>query len=55
MMKNHGELAKQTERRSPRLRKSPKWFGNPELSVMLVDHDEPATYKEVMEGPESEK
>jgi hypothetical protein len=52
---NHGELAKQTERRSARLRKSPEWFGNPVLSVLLVDHDEPATYTKAMEGPESEK
>jgi hypothetical protein len=41
---NHGELIKQTERRSARLHKSPDWFGNPVLSVMLADHDEPATY-----------
>jgi hypothetical protein len=53
--KNHGELAKQTERRSARLRKSPEWFGNPVLSIMLSDHDEPATYTEAMEGLESEK
>jgi hypothetical protein len=52
---NHRELAKQTERRSTRLRKSPEWFGNPILSVMLADHDEPATYTEAMESPESEK
>jgi hypothetical protein len=31
---NHGELAKQTECRSTRLRKSPEWFGNPVLSIM---------------------
>jgi hypothetical protein len=52
---NHGELAKQTERKSARLRKSCEWFGNLVLSVMLADHDEHATYTEVMEGPESEK
>jgi hypothetical protein len=52
---NLGELAKPTERRSTRLRKSHEWFGNHLLSVMLVDHDEPATYTEVMEGPEFEK
>jgi hypothetical protein len=39
---NHGELIKQTE---------PEWFGNHVLSVLLVDHDEPATYTEAMEGP----
>jgi hypothetical protein len=37
------------------LYKSPEWFWNPVLSVMLVDHDEPATYMEAMEGPEFEK
>jgi hypothetical protein len=41
---NHDELTKQTERRSTRLSKSPEWFGNPILSVMLVDHEKPATY-----------
>jgi hypothetical protein len=50
---NHGELIKQTERRSARLCKSPEWFGNPVLSILLVDHDEPATYTEVMEGRKS--
>jgi hypothetical protein len=52
---NQGVLAKQTDRRSTRVRKSPKWFGNPVLSVILTDQDEPATYIEAMEGPESEK
>jgi hypothetical protein len=52
---NHGELAKQTEGSSTRLRKSPKWFGNVVLSIMLIDHDEPATCTEAMEGPVSEK
>jgi hypothetical protein len=55
LMKNHGELAKKTEHRSARLHKFLEWFGNHVLSIMLVDHDEPATYTEVMEGPESEK
>jgi hypothetical protein len=52
---NQGTLAKQTNRRSARVHKSPKWFGNPVLSVMLTDQDKPATYTEVMKGPESEK
>jgi hypothetical protein len=52
---NHKELKKQTERRSTQLRKSPGWFGNPVLSIMLTDHDKLATYTEAMEGPESEK
>jgi hypothetical protein len=30
-------------------------FGNPVLSVLLVDHDERATYTKAMEGSESEK
>jgi hypothetical protein len=51
---DHGEPVKQTERRSG-LHKSPEWFGDPALSVFLVDHDEPATYTEAMEGPKSEK
>jgi hypothetical protein len=52
---NQGVLAKQTKHRSARVRKSPVWFGNPVLLVMLTDQDEPATYTEVMEGPESKK
>jgi hypothetical protein len=52
---NHEELAKKIERGSTRLCKTPEWFRKPILYVMLVDHDEPATYTEAMEGPESEK
>jgi hypothetical protein len=52
---NQGDLAKQTECRYAQVHKSPVWFGNPVLSVMLTNQDEPATYTEVMEGPESEK
>jgi hypothetical protein len=52
---NHEELAKQTECKSTRFHKSPKWFWNLVLYVMLADHDEPATYTEAMEGPEFEK
>jgi hypothetical protein len=52
---NQGVLTKQTERRSTRPHKSPEWFWNPVLSVMMIDQDEPATYTEAMEGPESEK
>jgi hypothetical protein len=40
---NHSELIKQTECMSTQLCKSPEWFGNPVLSIMLVDHDEPVT------------
>jgi hypothetical protein len=52
---NEGILTKQTECKSTRVCKSPEWFGNPVLSVMLIDQDEPATYREAMECPESEK
>jgi hypothetical protein len=52
---NHGELIKQTECRFAQLHKSPEWFGNHILSVLLVDHDKPTTYTEAMEGLESEK
>jgi hypothetical protein len=52
---NHGKLIKQTEHGFARLCKSPKWFGNLVLSILLVNHDELATYTEAMEGPESEK
>jgi hypothetical protein len=52
---NQGVNTKQTEPRSTRVRKSPEWFGDHVLSVMLIDQDEPATYTEAMEGPEFEK
>jgi hypothetical protein len=52
---NQGDIIEQNECRSAQVHKSPQWFGNPILSVMLTDLDEPATYTEVMEGPESEK
>ena len=35
-------------RRSTRVRSAPEWYGNPVLEVMLLDHDEPANYKEAM-------
>jgi hypothetical protein len=52
---NQGVLLKQSDRRSARVCKSLEWFGNPVLTVMLTDQEEPATYTEAMEGPESEK
>jgi hypothetical protein len=52
---NQGTLVKKSERRSARVHKSLEWFGNPVLSVMLTDQEEPVTYTEAMEGPESEK
>ena len=42
-------------RRSKMIRNQPKWFGDPVLTIMLMEHGEPSTYKEAMEGPESEK
>jgi hypothetical protein len=52
---NQGVLTKQTKCRSTRSRKSPEWFGDPVLSVMMIDQYEPTTYMEAMEGPESKK
>jgi hypothetical protein len=52
---DHGELVRQVERRSARIRKSLEWFGNPILSILLVKHEKPTPYTEAMEGPESEK
>jgi hypothetical protein len=48
---DYAELAKKTERRSTWIRKSPKGFGNPVLTILLVEHDEPTTYTKAMEAP----
>ena len=42
-------------RRSTRVRSAPEWYGNPVLEVMLLDHDEPMNYEEVMVSPDSAK
>ena len=42
-------------RRSTRVRSAPEWYGNPVLEVMLLDHDEPTNYEEVMVSPDSAK
>jgi hypothetical protein len=42
-------------RRSTRVRSAPKWYGNPVLEVMLLDHDEPTNYEEAMMSPDSAK
>ena len=42
-------------RRSSRVRSTPKWYGNPVLEVMLLDHDEPTNYEEAMMSPDSAK
>jgi hypothetical protein len=45
---DNDEIARKTKRRSACIRKSPEWFGNPMLTVMLVELDEPTTYTEAM-------
>ena len=42
-------------RRSTRVRSAPEWYGNPVLEVMLLDHDKPMNYEEVMMSPDSAK
>ena len=42
-------------RRSTRVRSTPDWYGNPVLEVMLLDHDKPTNYEEVMMSPDSAK
>ena len=42
-------------RRSTRVRSAPEWYGNLVLEVMLLDHDEPTNYEEVMMSPDSMK
>ena len=32
-----------------------RWYGNPVLEVMLLDHDEPTNYEEMMMSPDSPK
>ena len=39
----------------PEVRSAPKWYGNLVLEVMLLDHDEPTNYEEVMMSPDSVK
>ena len=42
-------------RRSTRSRTAPEWYGNPVLSIMLLDNNEPVNYEEAMVGPNSNK
>ena len=42
-------------RKSTRSRAPPEWYGNPVLTVLLVDDSEPANYEEAMMSPDSEK
>ena len=37
------------------MRSAPEWYGNPVLEFMLLDHDEPTNYEEVMMSPDSAK
>ena len=37
------------------MRSTRKWYGNPVLEVMLLDHDEPTNYEETMMSPDSTK
>jgi hypothetical protein len=41
--------------RSTRSRATPKWYGNPVLTVMLLDNNEPANYEEAMMSLDSKK
>ena len=41
--------------RSTRARSTPQWYGNPILEVMLLHHDDPMNYEEVMMSPDSKK
>ena len=42
-------------RRSTRVCSAPEWYGNPVLEVMLLDHDEPTNYEEMMMSPDFAK
>ena len=37
------------------MRSTPEWYGYPILEVMLLDHDEPTNYEEVMMTQDSAK
>ena len=37
------------------MRSAPEWYGNHDLEVMLLDHDEPTNYEEAMMSPDSAK
>jgi hypothetical protein len=41
--------------RSTRSCAAPEWYGNPVLTVMLLDNDEPVNYEEAMMSPDSGK
>ena len=41
--------------RMTRMRTTSEWYGNPVLEVMLLEHDEPTSYGEVMVGLDSDE
>jgi hypothetical protein len=41
--------------RSTRARATPEWYGNPVLTIMLLDNNEPGNYEEAMVSPDSGK
>ena len=42
-------------RRTTRMRTTSEWNGNPILEVMLLDNNEPTSYREAVVGPDSDK
>jgi hypothetical protein len=42
-------------RRSTRACATPEWYGNPALTIMLLDNNEPVNYEEAMMSPDSGK
>ena len=42
-------------RRTTRIDTASEWYGNPALEVMLLDNNEPTSYREAMVGPDSDK
>ena len=42
-------------RRSTKARSAPEWYDNSILEIMLLDHDKPTNYEEVMMSPDSAK
>ena len=42
-------------RRSNRARSALRWYRNPVLKVMLLDHGKPTNYEEAMTSPDSDR
>ena len=49
------QVAATEPRRSTRAWSALGWYGNPNVEVMLLDHDELANYEEAMMSPDSAK